>query len=122
MPLVDLFFSMLWFFLLIVWVWLIIKVLIDVFASDDLNGWAKAAWTIAVLLLPLIGVLVYVIARGGLMREREFRGTAHGGSFAHNVKVSSKSTADELAKLTALRDKGILSDAEYKAQKAKLLA
>lgn len=122
MPLVDIFFSMLWLFLLFIWFWLVFKVLVDVFRSDDLSSWAKAGWVIAVILIPLLGVLVYLIARGGLMQEREFRGTAHGGSYDHNVKVSSESTADEIAKLTALRDKGILTDDEYKAQKRKLLA
>ena len=126
MPLVDLFLTMLFLFLLIVWIWLVIKVLLDVFASDDLGGWAKAGWTIAVLLLPLLGVLVYLIARGGLMKEREFgyagQGGWYPGSYEHNARVSSPATADEIAKLTALRDKGVISDEELKAEKRKLLA
>ena len=126
MPLVDLFFATLWLFLFIIWIWLLIKVLIDVFSSDELGGWAKAGWTVAVLLLPLLGVLVYLIARGEKMRDREFRWTSDGGwsphSYEHNVRVSSPDTAEEIAKLTALRDKGIITDEELKSEKRKLLA
>ena len=70
MPLLDLFWAMLWFFLFFAWIWLLISIFADIFRSDDLGGWAKAFWTIFVVILPLLGVLVYLIARGGSMQER----------------------------------------------------
>ena len=70
MPVLDLFFSMLWFFLFILWIWLVISNFIDIFRSDDLSGWGKAGWTIFVIIVPLLGVLVYLIARGDKMQQR----------------------------------------------------
>ena len=66
----DLFWSMLWFFLFFAWIWLLITIFADIFRSDDLSGWGKAFWTIFVVILPWLGVLIYLIARGGSMQER----------------------------------------------------
>ena len=124
MPLLDLFFAMLWFFLFIAWIWLVISVLVDVFRSDDLSGWAKALWAIFIIVVPLIGVLVYLIARGGSMQERAMRQAQaqHEATEAYiRDAAGSTSTADEVAKLAGLRDSGVLSEEEYQAQKAKLL-
>jgi hypothetical protein len=125
MPLLDLFFSMFLFFLFVAWIWLLISVYADVFRSDDLGGVAKAFWVLFVLLLPYVGVLVYLIARGGKMQERSVaqaeRAQRATETYIREV-ASTTSTADELAKLGALRDQGVLSPQEFEAQKAKLLA
>lgn len=125
MPLLDLFFSMFLFFLFVAWIWLLISVYADVFRSDDLGGVAKAFWVLFVLLLPYVGVLVYLIARGGKMQERSVaqaeRAQRATETYIREV-AGATSTADELAKLGALRDQGVLSPEEFEAQKAKLLA
>lgn len=71
MPLFDLFWAMLWFFLFIMWIWLLIAIYSDIFRSADLSGWGKAMWTLFVLVLPYLGVFVYLIARGSSMTERQ---------------------------------------------------
>jgi hypothetical protein len=126
-PLLDLFWAMLWFFLFFAWIWLLISIFSDIFRSDDLSGWAKAFWTIFVVVLPLLGVLVYLIARGGSMQERAVAEMAarEKATRQYIQEVSSgsgASTADELEKLGKLRDQGVLSPDEFNAQKAKLLA
>jgi hypothetical protein len=125
MPLFDLFIAMLWFFLFIAWIWLLISVYADVFRSEDLGGGAKAAWVIFVLVLPYVGVFVYLIARGGDMQERAAQ-QAMAAQRAAEARIrelaGSSSTADELAKLVALRDQGTLTSEEFDSQKVKLLA
>jgi lysylphosphatidylglycerol synthetase-like protein (DUF2156 family) len=125
MPLFDLFITMLWFFLFVAWIWLLISVYADVFRSEDLGGGAKAAWVIFVLVLPYVGVFVYLIARGGDMQERaaEQAMAAQRAAEARIREVAgSSSTADELAKLVTLRDQGTLTSEEFDSQKVKLLA
>jgi hypothetical protein len=73
MPLLDLFFAMFWFFLWVAWIWLVISVFIDIFRSHDLGGLAKALWALFVLLVPFLGVFIYLIARGGTMQDRPAR-------------------------------------------------
>ena len=73
MPLLDLFWAMLWFFLFFIWLMLLFRIFGDIFRSDDMGGWAKAFWTLFVVVLPVLGVLVYVIARGQGMAERDMR-------------------------------------------------
>src|ERR1700758_1280140 len=72
-PLLDVFLSMVYFFCWILWILLLFWIILDIFRSDDLSGWAKAAWLIFVIFLPLIGVLVYLIARGRSMSDRQAR-------------------------------------------------
>ena len=84
----DLFWSMLWFFLFFAWIWLLITIFADIFRSDDLSGWAKAFWTIFVVILPWLGVLIYLIARGGSMQERAM---ADGGSSRRRRSESTSS-------------------------------
>lgn len=126
MPLLDLFVTMLWFFLFVAWIWLLISVYSDVFRSDDLGGVAKALWVVFVLLLPYIGVLIYLIARGGKMHERSAAQMAQAQqateSYIREVAGATSSPADELAKLGALRDQGLLSTEEFETAKRKLLA
>ena len=125
MPLLDLFVTMFWFFLFVAWIWLLISVYSDVFRSEDLSGFAKAMWVLFVLLLPYLGVLIYLIARGGRMQERSVAQTqqAQLATEAYIREVARGSSAtDELLKLGQLRDQGVLSSEEFQAQKAKLLA
>jgi lysylphosphatidylglycerol synthetase-like protein (DUF2156 family) len=125
MPLFDLFITMLWFFLFVAWIWLLISVYADVFRSEDLGGGAKAAWVIFVLVLPYVGVFVYLIARGGDMQERAAQ-QAMAAQRAAEARIrevaGSSSTADELTKLVTLRDQGTLTAEEFDSQKVKLLA
>ena len=122
-PLLSIFWTMLEFFLFVLWIWLLIIVFMDIFRSHDLGGFAKALWVIFVLIIPLIGILVYLIVRGGKMHERaEAEARQDQEAMDQYVRqVSGGSTADELAKLAELKDSGALSQAEFDAQKAKLL-
>ena len=126
MPILDLFFSMLWFFLFIAWIWLVISIFIDIFRSGDLSGWGKAGWTLLVLIVPLLGALIYLIARGDKMQQRGIDDAAAQEQatrqYVQNVAGSSTSVADEITKLGQLRDDGTITDAEYQSQKARLLA
>jgi Short C-terminal domain/Phospholipase_D-nuclease N-terminal len=124
-PLLGVFWTMLWFFLFFIWIWILISIFADIFRSHDMGGWAKAGWTIFVIVLPFLGVLIYLIARGKSMQDRatqraaqqeqDFRGyvqEAAGGS----------SSADQLSKLADLKQQGVLTDAEFETQKAKILS
>ncbi len=127
MPILDVFFSMIAFFLFILWIWLVISIFIDIFRSDDLSGWGKAGWVILVIIVPLIGVLIYLIARGDSMAERRVKEVQAQQQAADEYIRSvagngGGGVADELGKLASLRDAGTLTEAEYEQQKAKLLA
>jgi hypothetical protein len=122
-PLLDVLFAMLWFFLFIIWIWLLITVFIDVFRSP-MSGWAKAGWSIFIIILPFLGVFIYLIANGGKMQERSAESAAAAqaaqDSYIKNV-AGTETTADQLKTLSDLHDAGKLTDDEYNAQKAKLL-
>jgi uncharacterized membrane protein YcjF (UPF0283 family) len=126
-PVLDAFLTMLYFFLFIIWIWLLIMVFMDIFRSHDMGGWAKALWVIFIIILPFLGVFVYLIARGGKMHERQAQQAAQQQqAFDQYVKQAAgtpgDSTADQLSKLADLKSQGVLSDAEFDAQKAKILA
>src|SRR5271154_5770689 len=125
-PILDAFLTMLYFFLFIIWIWLLIMVFMDIFRSHDMGGWAKALWVIFIIILPFLGVFVYLIARGGKMQERAAQQAAdQQKAFDQYVKQaagSSGSTADQLSKLADLKSQGVLDQAEFDAQKAKILA
>jgi hypothetical protein len=125
-PLLGVFWSMLWFFLFIVWIWLLIVVFADIFRSHDLGGFAKALWVIFIIILPFLGVFIYLIARGGKMQEHAVQQAKDQDqamrAYIQDVNASSGGTADQLAKLNDLKNQGVLTDAEFEAQKAKLLA
>lgn len=124
MPLFDVFFSMLWFFLFIVWIWLLISVYADIFRSPDLSGPVKALWVVLVLVLPYLGVFAYIIARGGSMHERtaERSAAAEQAAATYIREVAAvPSPADELVKLAELRDRGVLTDDEFAHQKRQIL-
>ena len=123
----QVFLSMLWFFLFFIWIWLLITVFADIFRSQDLSGWGKAAWTIFVVVLPYLGVFVYLIARGHKMHQRAIDDEqAREAQFRQYVKSAAgpdgHSRADELARLAQLHDSGVLSDTEFEQAKTKVLA
>jgi len=125
MPLLDLFWAMLWFYLFFVWIWLLIVVFGDVFRSRDLSGWAKAFWILFLIVLPLLGVLIYLISRGQSMSERAAQDAAEREKATRQYiqeAAGGTSSADELTKLSQLRDSGVLTADEFAPQKAKLLA
>jgi len=123
-PQQSLFWTMVEFFFFIIWIWILIAIFGDIFRSHDMGGWAKAFWVIFVIVLPFLGILVYLIARGGKMQERSLE-QAQRQQEALDAQVrqaaGASGNADQLAKLADLKDKGVLTDAEFQAQKAKLL-
>lgn len=126
-PLLDIFWTMLEFFLLVIWFMLLFKIFGDVFRSDDLGGWGKAGWLVFVIVLPFLGVLVYLIARGSSMAQREIGATLdRDREFRAYVQAAATpadqaSQADQLAKLADLKQKGDISEDEYQSAKAKIL-
>ena len=126
-PVLDAFLTMLYFFAFIIWIYLLFIVFVDIFRSHDMGGLAKALWVIFIIVLPYLGVLVYLIARGGKMHERAAQQAAQQQkAFDQYVRqaagTSGDSTADQLSKLADLKSQGVLTDAEFDAQKAKILA
>ena len=125
-PILSLIWMMFMFFVFVLWIWLLISVFMDIFRSHDLGGFAKAIWVLFVIILPFLGVLVYLIARGGKMHERAAEQAAQQqkafDAYVKQTAGSSDSSVDQLAKLADLKEKGAISDAEFESQKAKLLA
>jgi hypothetical protein len=121
----QVFWSFLWFFLFFIWIWLLIVVFSDIFRSRDLSGWGKAAWTIFVIIVPYLGVLVYLIARGHKMAEHAQQAAQQqDAAFRQYVQSAAGTggTADELARLADLKAKGTITDAEFEQLKAKAIA
>ena len=126
-PLLGAFWTMLWLFLWIMWFFLLFKIISDVFRDDTLGGWGKALWLIFLLFLPFLGVIVYLIARGQSMGQRDVeqmqaRDEAMRAYVVDAAGSGGGGTADQLAKLADLRDRGVLTEEEFNQQKAKLLA
>lgn len=126
-PILDIFLTTLYFFIFIIWLWLLFMVFIDIFRSHDLHGWAKALWVIGIIIMPYLGVLVYLIFRGSGMHDRAAKQAAlQQKAFDKYVKQTAgtpgSTTADQLSKLAELKTKGVLTDAEFEAEKSKLLA
>ena len=124
-PLLNLFWTMLELFLWVLWFFLLFRVIIDIFRSHDLGGWGKALWLIFVIVLPFLGVFVYLIAAAARW-DNEMRDSPTGGrgdrSYIQSAAGTSTSNAEELTKLAGLRDQGVITDAEFATQKAKLLS
>ena len=121
----QVFWSFLWFFMFFIWIWLLIIVFSDIFRSHDLSGWAKALWIIFIIVVPYLGVFVYLIARGHKMSQHAAESAQQqDAAFRQYVQqaTATASPADELAKLADLKAKGAISDAEYDQLKAKALA
>jgi hypothetical protein len=122
----DAFLSVLWFCGLLLWIALAVTVFFDIFRSRDLSGWGKAGWVILIIILPLLGVLIYLIARGSSMHERsaaqaqqqeqEFR------EYVRSVGNGGGGSAAELQRAAELREKGVISEEEFQRLKAKALA
>jgi hypothetical protein len=124
-PLLGAFWTVFWIFIWVAWIILLFRVFVDIFRSHDMGGVAKGLWAIFVILVPFLGVFVYLIARGGKMQERDIENArAQEQQFQGYVRevAGSGDVADQLTKLSQLRDQGVISEAEFTAQKAKLLA
>jgi ABC-type multidrug transport system fused ATPase/permease subunit len=116
-------------FILMLWIWwlfLLFRIIFDIFRRHDIGGWGKAGWLILTLLIPFLGVLIYVIVNGHGMAERAMADAQQADqatqAYIRQAAGSSASSADELSKLAALKDQGVITDAEFAAQKAKILA
>jgi predicted PurR-regulated permease PerM len=123
-PLLDFFWTIFEIFLWVIWIWILIWIFIDIFRSHDLGGFAKALWFLFVLFIPLIGVLVYLIVRGGSMHERAVQQAQQQDQQARQYiqeAAGTQSSADQLTKLAELRDKGVISGDEFEREKAKIL-
>jgi hypothetical protein len=110
-PILDIFLTTMYVFGWILWIVLMFMVISDIFRSPDLGGWAKAGWLMLTIVLPLVGVLIYLVARGGKMRERQSGTTWAGG----------QSQSDELAKLAGLHQRGVINDSEFQRAKSRVL-
>ena len=117
--------SFVWFTLFFIWIWILITVFADIFRSHDLGGFAKALWVIFVIVLPYLGVFVYLIARGHGMQERNIAAMkAHDQATREYIQsvAGPSGAADEIARLSDLRDKGTITEEEFQQLKAKALA
>ena len=125
-PLADLFGTMLGFFVFFIWFWLLIVVFSDIFRSHDLGGGAKMLWVLFVIILPFLGIFVYLIARGGKMHERAASQAAEQqkafDAYVKEAAGTGTSPTEQLAKLADLKQQGVITDTEFAAQKAKILA
>ncbi|MFE3031467.1 SHOCT domain-containing protein [Streptomyces canus] len=127
-PLLSVFWSMLWLFLWIMWFVLLFRVVVDIFRDDALSGWAKAGWLVFTIVLPFLGVFVYVIARGKNMGRREVaQARAQQQAFDSYIRETAKdgggtTSVDELARLSEIRAKGDITDAEFARAKELVLS
>ena len=124
-PAMGIFWSMMWFFLWIIWIMLLFRVIGDIFRSHDIGGFAKALWLLLVIVVPFFGVFVYLIARGHAMAQHDMDAAqARDEQMKAYVQqaIPSNGSADELAKLAELNRSGVLTDAEFAQEKAKILA
>ncbi len=125
-PVLGVFWTFLWFFLWIIWIFILFRVIFDIFRSHDIGGWGKAGWLILVIILPFLGVFIYLIARGRSMSERDVQRAQQQqeqfNQYVRDAAASSPSSADQLSKLADLKAKGVITDAEFEQQKAKILS
>jgi hypothetical protein len=125
-PVLDAFLTILYFFLFFIWIYLLVIVFVDIFRSHDMSGWVKGLWVILIIIFPMLGVLIYLIARGGSMHERRAQDVRHQkqafDAYVRQTAGAGDTTADQLSKLSELRSQGVLTEAEFEAQKAKVLA
>ena len=111
-------------FFFVIWIWILITILSDLFRDHETSGWAKAAWVLFLVFIPFVTALIYLIARGSGMRERAIKAQTDAKQHmdAYIQEQAHSSPADELHKLSDLKDKGAISAEEFDAAKAKLLA
>jgi ABC-type multidrug transport system fused ATPase/permease subunit len=123
-PLLSLFWTMLWFFLFVVWIFAVFSVLADIFRSHDMGGWAKALWVLLVIIFPLFGVLIYLIARGDKMTQHAVRDAQKQDEYMRAYiqdAAGTTSPANQVAQLVQLRDQGVITDEQFEQGKAKIL-
>ena len=123
-PLLGVFWTFLFWFIWIAWIFLVFRIFMDIFRSEDLGGWGKALWSLFVIFVPFIGVLVYLIARGHSMHDRDVAQAQQSeAAFRQYVQETAGSggAADELDRLAKLRDSGVITAEEFDRQKAKIL-
>jgi hypothetical protein len=124
-PLLGVFWTVMWFALFFIWIWLLIVIFGDLFRSHDLGGFAKTLWVLFVVIFPFFGILFYLLFRGSGIHDRRRESEARQEeSFRRYVQDASTGpgTADQLAVLADLKERGVLTDAEYDAEKAKILS
>jgi hypothetical protein len=122
-PILDVFWTILIFFLWVIWFWLLITVFADIFRRRDLSGWAKAAWCIFVIVLPYLGVFIYLITQSRHMAERNVKAVEDAqAQFDEHVKSVAGGAATEIEKAKQLLDTGAITQPEYEAIKQKALA
>jgi ABC-type multidrug transport system fused ATPase/permease subunit len=111
-------------FFFVIWIWILITILTDLFRDHELSGWAKAGWMLFLSVVPFVAALVYLIARGSGMRDRTIKAQAEARQHFESYvrETAGGSPADELAKLSDLKEKGTISDEEFARAKEKLLA
>jgi type VI protein secretion system component VasK len=121
----QVFWSILWFTMFFIWIWLLIVVFGDIFRSHDLGGWAKALWVIGIIIFPYLGVFIYLIARGHKMQEHAIEAAqaqdAAAKQYIQSAVGSASSPADELARLADLKARGVIDDAEFQRLKANVI-
>jgi Phospholipase_D-nuclease N-terminal len=121
----QVFWSFLWFVMFFIWIWLLITVFADIFRSHDLGGFAKAIWVIFVIFIPYLGVFIYLIARGHKMHEHAVEAAeaqdAAARAYIQQATGTQASTADELARIADLKERGVIDDAEFQKLKAKAI-
>ncbi|MFC5805130.1 SHOCT domain-containing protein [Streptomyces formicae] len=123
-PVLGAFWTVMWIFLWVLWLILLFRIIVDVFRDHEMNGWVKAAWLLFLILIPFLGVLVYVIARGKSMGKREVEhAQQQQEAFNAYIRDTAKggSTGEELTRLSQLKEKGDLSEEEFQKAKEKLL-
>jgi energy-coupling factor transporter transmembrane protein EcfT len=126
-PFLDVFWTMIIFFCWVIWIWMMIVILTDIFRRHDIGGWHKAAWIVFLIVLPFLGVLVYLIAQSGGMAERRAKEVQDAQSQfdSYVQQVASEKgggSAAEIEKAKGLLDSGTITQAEFDALKTKALA
>ncbi len=114
-------YSILWFFLFFIEVWLAVSIFIDIFRSHDLKGWAKALWILFVFALPLVGILAYFIFRGDKMRAHQIQAAQEQQEYVRDHFGRGHSVADEISKLVDLKNNGSITEAEFERMKAHVI-
>lgn len=111
-------------FFFVIWIWILVTILTDLFRDHEISGWSKAAWVLFLVFIPFLTALIYLIARGNGMRDRTIKAQAEAKQHmdAYIREQAHVSPADELHKLNELKEKGAISAEEFEKAKAKLLA
>ena len=122
-PFLDVLWTMILFFAWVAWIWIAITIFVDIFRRHDIGGFAKAAWVVFVIVLPFLGVLIYLIAQHDGMRERSVKqAQAQQAAFDQYVRETAGGSAAEIAKAKELLNAGTISQAEFDAIKAKAVS